>query len=75
MPYMALYLNYGNVLLYSVKYNCFIVFSDYVPVFVRDLEIWGAAFQNKYVVRYRIDRFLKRAFQLGYTCNLYTISH
>ena len=42
-----------------------------MSLFLYGIEIWGAAYQGKYLDR--IDRFFKRAFRFGYTNNLYVI--
>ena len=41
-------------------------------VFLYGVEIWGAAYQGKFLDR--IDRFFKQAFRFGYTNNLYVIA-
>ena len=41
-------------------------------LFFYGIEIWGAAYQGKYLDR--IDKFFKRAFRFGYTNNLYAIA-
>ena len=43
-----------------------------MSLFLYGIEIWGAAYQGKYLDR--IDRFFKRAFRFGYTNNLYVIT-
>ena len=43
-----------------------------MSLFLYGIEIWGAAYQGKYLDR--IDRFFKRAFRFGYTNNLYVIA-
>ena len=43
-----------------------------MSLFLYGIEIWGAAYQGKYLDR--IDRFFKRAFKFGYTNNLYVIA-
>ena len=43
-----------------------------MSLFLYGIEIWGAAYQGKYLDR--IDRFSKRAFRFGYTNNLYVIA-
>ena len=42
-----------------------------MSLFLYGIEIWGAAYQGKYLDR--IDKFFKRAFRSGYTNNLYAI--
>ena len=46
--------------------------SSIMSLFLYDIEIWGAAFQSKYLDR--IDNFFKRAHRFGYTNNMYVIS-
>ena len=43
-----------------------------MSLFLYGIEIWGAAYQGKYLDR--IDKFFKRAFIFGYTYNLYAIA-
>ena len=43
-----------------------------MSLFLYGIEIWGAAYQGKYLDR--IDRFFKRACRFGYTNNLYVIA-
>ena len=43
-----------------------------MSLFLYGIEIWGAAYQGKYLDR--IDKFFKRAFRFGYTNNLYAIA-
>ena len=43
-----------------------------MSLFLYGIEIWGAAYQGKYLDR--IDKFFKRAFRFGYTSNLYAIA-
>ena len=43
-----------------------------MSLFLYGIEIWGAAYQGKYLDR--IDRFFRRAFKFGYTNNLYVIA-
>ena len=43
-----------------------------MSLFLYGIEIWGAAYQGKYLDR--IDRVFKRAFRFGYTNNLYVIA-
>ena len=43
-----------------------------MTLFLYGIEIWGAAYQGKYLDR--IDKFFKRAFRFGYTNNLYAIA-
>ena len=43
-----------------------------MALFLYGIEIWGAAYQGKYLDR--IDKFFKRAFRFGYTNNLYAIA-
>ena len=45
---------------------------DLLIMFLYGIEIWGAAYQGKYLGR--IDKFFKRAFRFGYTNNLYAIA-
>ena len=50
------------------NYLIFLIMS----LFSYGIEIWGAAYQGKYLDR--IDKFFKRAFRFGYTNNLYAIA-
>ena len=43
-----------------------------MSLFLYGIEIWGAAYQGKYLDR--IDKFFKRAFGFRYTNNLYAIA-
>ena len=43
-----------------------------MSLFLYGIEIWGAAYQGKYLDR--TDKFLKRAFRFGYTNNLHVIA-
>ena len=43
-----------------------------MSLFLYGIEIWGAAYQGKYLDR--IFKFFKRAFRFGYTNNLYAIA-
>ncbi len=43
-----------------------------MSLFLYGIEIWGAAYQGKYLDC--IDRFFRRAFKFGYTNNLYVIA-
>ena len=42
-----------------------------VASFTYAIEVWGGAFYNKYLSR--IDKFLNRAFKLGYTKVCYSV--
>ena len=43
-----------------------------MSLFLYRIEIWGVAYQGKYLDR--IDKFFKRAFRFRYTNNLYAIA-
>ena len=43
-----------------------------MSLFLFGIEIWGVAYQGKYLDR--IDKFFKRAFRFGYTNNLYAMA-
>ena len=43
-----------------------------MSLFLYGIEVWGAAYQGKYLDR--IDKFFKRAFRFGYTNNLYVMA-
>ena len=43
-----------------------------MSLFLYGIEIWGAAYQGKYLDR--IDKFFKRAFRFGYTNNPYAVA-
>ena len=42
-----------------------------LSIFTYAIEVWGGAFYNKYLSR--IDKFLNRAFKLGYTKVCYSV--
>ena len=50
---------------FSVDYLDLLFKSLILSIFTYALEVWGGAFYNKYLSR--IDKFLYRAFKLGYT--------
>ena len=43
-----------------------------MSLFLYEIEIWGAAYQGKYLDR--IDKFFKRVFRFRYNNNLYAIA-
>ena len=56
---------------FSVDYLDLLFKSLILSIFTYAIEVWGGAFYNKYLSR--IDKFLNRAFKLGYTKVCYSV--
>ena len=56
---------------FSVDYLDLLFKSLILSIFTHAIEVWGGAFYNKYLSR--IDKFLNRAFKLGYTKVCYSV--
>lgn len=57
---------------YTKDQLCKLFDSLIMSVFLYGIEVWGAAYQRKYLDR--IDSFFKRAYRFGYTTKTITIS-
>ena len=51
---------------------CMLFHSLIISLFLYGIEIWGSAYQDKYLSR--IDRFCKRAYNFGYTAKKISMS-